>query len=140
MTQSSAQPSVVIIGGGLGGASLADEITARGWTDVTVVDGGPLPVSGGSTSHAPGVVFQTNGTKVTTDFARYTVDKFSNLNYQGEPRCPPVGGLDSAPTPERATELERRFGYAQSWGVPGARLLDVPETVRAFALLAREPV
>ncbi len=39
----SAQPSVVIIGGGIVGASLADEITARGWTDVTVVDGGPLP-------------------------------------------------------------------------------------------------
>ena len=61
-----AGPSVVIIGGGIVGASLADELTARGWTNVTVVDGGPLPVSGGSTSHAPGVVFQTNGTKVMT--------------------------------------------------------------------------
>jgi len=68
-----AGPSVVIIGGGIVGASLADEITARGWTNVTVLDGGPLPVTGGSTSHAPGVVFQTNGTKVMSDFAPYTV-------------------------------------------------------------------
>ncbi len=127
--------SVVIIGGGIVGASLADEITARGWTDVTVVDGGPLPVSGGSTSHAPGVVFQTNGTKVMTDFARYTVDKFSNLTYQGEPCYLAVGGLEIATTPERAADLQRRFGYAQSWGVPGARLLDVAETVQMFDLL-----
>src|SRR6195952_5403014 len=87
-----------IIGRGIVGASLADEITARGWTNVTVVDGGPLPVSGGSTSHAPGVVFQTNGTKVMTDFARYTVDKFSQLTYTGEPCYLPVGGLEIATT------------------------------------------
>src|SRR6195952_5865466 len=97
-SQSSARPSIVISGGGLVGASLADELTARGWTDVTVVDGGPLPVSGGSTSHAPGVVFQTNGTKVMSDFARYTVEKFKNLTYQGAPRYLPVGGLEIATT------------------------------------------
>ena len=130
-----AQPSVVIIGGGIVGASLADEITARGWTNVTVVDGGPLPVSGGSTSHAPGVVFQTNGSKVMSEFAMYTVDKFKNLTYQGDPCYLPVGGLEIATTPERAVELERRFGYAQSWGVPGARLLDPAETVRTWDLL-----
>ena len=80
---SSAQPSVVIIGGGIVGASLADEVTARGWTDVTVVDGGPLPVSGGSTSHAPGVVFQTNGSKVMSDFARYTVEQVQEPELPG---------------------------------------------------------
>jgi len=130
-----AGPSVVIIGGGIVGASLADEITGRGWTNVTVVDGGPLPVSGGSTSHAPGVVFQTNGTKVMSDFARYTVEKFKHLSYQGDPCYLPVGGLEIATTPERAQELQRRFGYAQSWGVPGARLLDPAETVKTWDLL-----
>ncbi len=128
-------PSVVIIGGGIVGASLADELTERGWTNVTVVDGGPLPMSGGSTSHAPGVVFQTNGTKVMTDFARYSVAKFSALSWQGEPCYLPVGGLEIATSPERATELERRYGYSQSWGVPGARLLDPQETVKAWDLL-----
>jgi glycine cleavage system aminomethyltransferase T/glycine/D-amino acid oxidase-like deaminating enzyme len=132
---SSAQPSVVIIGGGIVGASLADEITARGWRNVTVVDGGPLPVSGGSSSHAPGVVFQTNGTKVMSDFAMYTVDKFKNLTYAGDPCYLAVGGLEIATTAARAVELERRFGYAQSWGVPGARLMDPAETVRTWDLL-----
>ena len=38
-----AGPRVVIIGAGVVGAALADEISARGWTEVTVVDQGPLP-------------------------------------------------------------------------------------------------
>ena len=34
-------PRVVVIGAGIVGCSLADELTERGWTDVTVVD--PVP-------------------------------------------------------------------------------------------------
>ncbi|WP_111765500.1 GcvT family protein [Nakamurella deserti] len=128
-------PRVVVIGAGVVGASLAEELTSRGWTDVTVVEAGTLPHAGGSTSHAPGVVFQVNGTKVMTDFARYTVEKFSGMTWQGEPCYLPVGGLEIATTPERARELQRRLGFAQSWGVDGARLLDVDETVAAFDLL-----
>ena len=52
-------PRVVIIGAGIVGTNLADELTARGWDRVTVIDQGPLPFTGGSTSHAPGLVFQT---------------------------------------------------------------------------------
>ena len=53
-----AGPRVVIIGAGIVGANLADELTARGWDQVTVVDQGPLPLTGGSTSHAPGWYFK----------------------------------------------------------------------------------
>ena len=42
-------PRVVIIGAGIVGANLADELTARGWTNVTVLDQGPLPLTGGLT-------------------------------------------------------------------------------------------
>ena len=37
----STTPHVVIIGAGIVGANLADELTARGWGGVTVVDQGP---------------------------------------------------------------------------------------------------
>ena len=40
---------VVIIGAGIVGVNLADELTARGFDHVTVVDQGPLPTTGGST-------------------------------------------------------------------------------------------
>ena len=56
-------PKVVVIGAGIVGTSLADELTARGFTDATVLDRGPLFTTGGSSSHAPGLVFQTNPSK-----------------------------------------------------------------------------
>ena len=73
----SASPQVVIIGAGIVGCGLADELTERGLIDVTVVDQGPLDAAGGSSSHAPGLVFQANGSKTMTEFARYTVEKYS---------------------------------------------------------------
>ncbi len=42
----STTPRVVVIGAGIVGANLADELTARGWDRVTVVDQGPLPLTG----------------------------------------------------------------------------------------------
>jgi glycine/D-amino acid oxidase-like deaminating enzyme len=73
----STTPRVVIIGAGVVGTNLGDELTARGVDRVTVVDQGPLPLTGGSTSHAPGLVFQVSPSKTMTQFATYTVDKFS---------------------------------------------------------------
>lgn len=113
----SSTPRVVIIGAGIVGANLADELTARGWDRVTVVDQGPLPLTGGSTSHAPGLVFQTNGSRTMTQFASYTVEKFLGLDVDGAWCFNQVGGLELATTPERLAELHRRQGWATSWGV-----------------------
>ncbi|WP_405832698.1 FAD-dependent oxidoreductase [Streptomyces sp. NBC_01176] len=113
------RPRVVVIGAGIVGCSLADELTARGWTDVTVLDQGPLPAPGGSTSHAPGLVFQTSPSRTLTAFARYTVEKFTSLQVDGVPCFDPVGGLELATTPERLADLHRRAGYAAAWGVRG---------------------
>jgi glycine cleavage system aminomethyltransferase T/glycine/D-amino acid oxidase-like deaminating enzyme len=113
---------VVVIGAGIVGASLADELTARGWTDVTVLDRGPLFATGGSTSHAPGLVFQTNPSKTMTEFAKYTTEKFGALEHPGGWAFNPVGGLEVASTPERWADLHRKAGWAQSWGIAGELL------------------
>jgi dimethylglycine oxidase len=128
-------PRVVVIGAGIVGCSLADELTERGWTDVTVLDQGPLFSTGGSSSHAPGLVFQTNPSKTMTELAQYTVRKFSELTLDGEWCFNPVGGLEVATTPERWGEIQRRHGYTQSWGVEGARLLDPQECTRLHPLV-----
>jgi len=122
-------PKVVIIGAGIVGANLADELTARGWTDVTVLDRGPLPRTGGSTSHAPGLVFQTNASKAMTDFAKYTVEKFLELDCFLQ-----VGGMEVATTPARWEDLKRKHGWATSWGVDG-QLVDADECVHRWPLL-----
>ncbi|MFG2647393.1 FAD-dependent oxidoreductase [Streptomyces sp. NPDC048436] len=117
MSDRPSTPRVVVIGAGIVGCSLADELTARGWTDVTVLEQGPLPAPGGSTSHAPGLVFQTGPSKTLTAFATYTVEKFGALEVDGLSCFNPVGGLELATTPERWADLHRKAGYAASWGV-----------------------
>ena len=108
---------VVIIGAGIVGTNLADELVALGWSDITVVEQGPLDLPGGSTSHAPGLVFQTNPSKSMTHFARYTVEKLLALESDGQSCFNQVGGLEVATTPERLEELKRKHGYATSWGI-----------------------
>jgi glycine cleavage system aminomethyltransferase T/glycine/D-amino acid oxidase-like deaminating enzyme len=132
-------PRVVIIGAGIVGANLADELTARGVDRVTVVDQGPLPLTGGSTSHAPGLVFQTNASKTMTEFAQYTVEKLFGLDVDGAWCFNPVGSLEVATTPERLADLHRKHGWAMSWGVEG-RVIDPDECVRLHPLLDRDRV
>ncbi|MFF7277291.1 FAD-dependent oxidoreductase [Streptomyces griseorubiginosus] len=134
-----AGPRVVIIGAGVVGAALADELSARGWTEVTVVDQGPLPATGGSSSHAPGLVFQANPSKTMTELARYTVEKFCSLDVDGQPCFLQVGGLEVATTPERVTELHRRQGWLTAWGVE-SRILTADECVEKHPLVNRDRV
>jgi dimethylglycine oxidase len=124
----------VIIGAGIVGANLADELTARGWDRITVLDQGPLPLTGGSTSHAPGLVFQTNASKTMTELARYTVEKFVGMDLDGEWCFNQLGGLEVATTPERLAELHRKQGWATSWGIDGS-VIDPKECVKLHALL-----
>jgi glycine cleavage system aminomethyltransferase T/glycine/D-amino acid oxidase-like deaminating enzyme len=130
---------VVIIGAGIVGTNLADELVQRGWTDITVVEQGPLDLPGGSTSHAPGLVFQTNPSKAMTLFARYTVEKLLSLEVDGQSCFRQVGGLEVATTPARWQELKRKHGWATSWGIP-THLVGPDECRRLYPLLAADAV
>lgn len=132
-------PHVVIIGAGIVGTNLADELVSRGWTNITVVDQGPLDMPGGSTSHAPGLVFQTNVSKSMSLFARYTVEKFMDLEEDGQNCFNQVGGLEVATTPERLAELKRKHGYASSWGIE-AHLISPEECLKKYPLLNKDQV
>ncbi|WPH03141.1 Hypothetical protein R9X50_00601600 [Acrodontium crateriforme] len=132
-------PKVVIIGAGIVGANVADELVSRGWTDITVVDQGPLDMPGGSTSHAPGLVFQTNPSKTMTLFAKYTVEKLLSLEKDGQSCFNQVGGLEIATTQERVEELKRKHGWAASWGIE-SRLISAEECLERYPLLNKEMV
>ncbi|WP_158844001.1 GcvT family protein [Saccharothrix deserti] len=132
-------PRVVVVGAGVVGAALVDELSARGWDDITVVDQGPLPAPGGSSSHAPGLVFQTNPSKAMAEMARYTVDKLNTLSVDGEPCFLQVGGLEVATTPERLTDLHRRHGWATSWGIDAA-VVDADRCLELIPMLDRDQV
>lgn len=130
---------VVIVGAGIVGVNVADELVKRGWSDITVVEQGPLSMPGGSTSHAPGLVFQTNPDKTMTNFAKYTVEKLLSIEKDGQSCFNQVGGLEIATTPERLEDLKRKHGLAQSYGVE-ARLISRDECLGLYPLLGGEKV
>lgn len=113
---------LVIIGAGIVGCSAAHSLTQRGWRNIVVLDQGPLFETGGSTSHAPGLVFQTNAAQTMCQLAQASVRAYSALELDGQPCFHAVGSLEVAATPERWADLKRRHGYAASWGIAGALL------------------
>ncbi len=115
----SPEAKIVIIGAGVVGAALADELTQRGARNVTVVDQGPLYQTGGSSSHAPGFVFQINPSKAMCELAQRTLNKLDELNPGGDDDwvLKRVGGIELAYTDDQLRELKRRHGFAQAWGV-----------------------
>ena len=125
----------VIIGAGIVGCSVAYHLTKLGWRDLVVVEQGPLFETGGSTSHAPGLVFQINPSKTMTAFAKYTVQLWSDMQLDGAPCAKRVGSLEVAWTPERLTDLKRKAGYGLSWGVE-AHLLSPAEARGLFPMLS----
>src|SRR5439155_2885589 len=126
---------LVVVGAGIVGSSAAYHLAELGLTDVLVLDQGPLFETGGSTSHAPGLVFQTNGSRTMCRLAQSTVDLYGSLDLDGEPCWWGVGGIEVATTAERLQELKRRLGFARSYGIEGARLLTPEETVEQIPLV-----
>jgi glycine cleavage system aminomethyltransferase T/glycine/D-amino acid oxidase-like deaminating enzyme len=130
---------IVIIGAGIVGCSLADELTARDCRNVVVLEQGPLFSPGGSTSHAPGGVHQTNLAQVMTQFARYTVERYSRLDLDGQPCFLPVGSIEVAITPARWHDLKRKIGVAAAWGLD-AHLLSPEECAAKIPLIDRSKI
>lgn len=126
--------SLVIVGAGVVGTSAAYFLSQKGMRDVVVLDQGPLFETGGSTSHAPGLVFQTNPAKTMTALARRTVELYASLELDGQPCWYGVGSLEVARTPERWRDLRRKLGWARSWGLE-ACLLDPAEVGRRVPIL-----
>ena len=106
----------MIVGAGIAGTGLADELTQLGQRDVTVVDQGPIWKTGGATSHAPGLVTRTSASKMMHRFADYTITKLVSMEVSGAPCFYPVGSIEVALTPERLNYLVRRTEFAASWG------------------------
>ena len=131
--------SVVIVGAGIVGCSVAYHLSKLGLTDVVVVDQGPLFDTGGSTSHAPGLIFQVNPSRTMTEFAKYSVDLYSHLEADGAPCYYPVGGLEVASTKERFEDFKRRLGLALAYGID-AELIGPRELIELVPIVSERVV
>jgi glycine cleavage system aminomethyltransferase T/glycine/D-amino acid oxidase-like deaminating enzyme len=126
----------VVVGAGIVGASAAYHLAELGEPDVLVVDQGPLFVTGGSTSHAPGLVFQTNGSRTMCRIAQDTVALYDPLELDGEPCWYGVGSIEVATTSDRMRELKRRRGFGRSYGLEGGELLTPEQVVEHVPLVS----
>jgi dimethylglycine oxidase len=125
----------VVVGAGIVGASAAYHLAELGQADVLVLDQGPLFETGGSTSHAPGLVFQTNGSRTMCRIAQDTVALYESLDVDGEPGWYGVGSIEVATTPERMRELKRRLGFGRAFGLYGGELLTPGQVVERIPLV-----
>src|SRR3989454_8189361 len=125
----------VIVGAGIVGASAAYHLAELGQADVLVIDRGPLFETGGSTSHAPGLAFQTNGSRTMCRIAQDSVQLYTELDDDGQPCWYGVGGIEVATTEARMAELRRRRGWARSFGIEDTELLTPDGTAELIPLL-----
>src|SRR6266849_5840275 len=111
------QARVVIVGGGIVGASVAYHLTTLGWRDVVLLEQGSL--SGGTTWHAAGLVGQLRSSSNLTQLIRDSVDLYSRLEAEtgqatGWKRC---GSVSVARTVERMVQLRRNASVARAYGI-----------------------
>src|SRR3954452_22749700 len=114
----------VVIGAGIVGNSLAYHLAGLGWTDLVLIDKGPLPNPGGSTGHASNFIFPVDHSKEMTQLTLDSMRQYVELGVLTE-----CGGIEVARTEERMQELRRRMSSAKAWGIDGVRLV-TPDEVR----------
>ena len=112
-----AQSRVVIIGGGVGGTSVAYHLAERGWSDVVLVDRAEL--TSGSTFHSAGLVGQLRASRNLTELAKYTTGLFEGLEKETGQATgfKQNGSISIALTDGRLEELLRGASMAKNFGL-----------------------
>ncbi len=133
------QAQVVIIGGGVGGCSIAYHLTLMGWKDVVILERHEL--TSGSTWHSAGLVGQMRSDANLTRMMHYSTDLYRKLKDETghDPAWREVGGLRLASSAERMEEIKRLVGMAGSFGVP-MELVSPKEAQDMFPLMSIDGV
>jgi len=129
----------VIIGGGVGGTSIAYHMTELGWTDVVLMDRAEL--TSGSTFHSAGLVGQLRSSVTLTRMMMYGAALYRRLTAETgvDVSWHEVGSLRLASTKARYEELQRQAGWAQTFGLP-LELISADEARDRFPLISTDGV
>jgi glycine cleavage system aminomethyltransferase T/glycine/D-amino acid oxidase-like deaminating enzyme len=128
-----ARARVVIVGGGVGGASIAHHLAGLGERDVVLLDRGEL--TSGSTFHSAGLVGQLRSSVSLTRMMMDSVELYRTLDC-GWVEC---GGIRLACTPEREQEVLRQVAWAKTFGLP-LQLISAEQARELFPLMSTEGV
>ena len=129
----------VIIGGGVGGTSIAYHLAELGWSDIVLVDRAEL--TSGSTFHSAGLVGQLRGSVTLTRMMMYGAALYRRLRDETgvDPSWHEVGSIRLASSAARMEELERQAGWAKTFGLP-MELITANEARDRFPLMSTDGV
>jgi glycine cleavage system aminomethyltransferase T/glycine/D-amino acid oxidase-like deaminating enzyme len=128
-----ARARVVIVGGGVGGASIAHHLAKLGERDVVLLDRNEL--TSGSTFHSAGLVGQLRSSVSLTRMMMDSVELYRTLDC-GWVQC---GGIRLACTPEREQEVLRQVAWARTFGLP-LQLISAEQARELFPLMSTDGV
>ncbi|HLL91348.1 MAG TPA: FAD-dependent oxidoreductase [Solirubrobacteraceae bacterium] len=124
---------VVIIGGGVGGASIAYHLAKLGERDVVLLERSEL--TSGSTFHSAGLVGQLRSSVSLTRMMMDSVGLYQTLDC-GWVGC---GGIRLACTPEREQEVLRQVAWAKTFGL-ALELISAQQARELFPLMSTDGV
>ena len=128
---------VVVIGGGVVGASVLYHLTELGWTDVVLVERKEL--TAGSTWHAAGGMHTLNGDPNVAKLQGYTVGLYREIEQRSGQNCSihMPGGLMLAGDRERMDWLRMAQARGRYLGMD-LEIISAAEAKRLFPLLAEQ--
>ncbi len=125
---------VVVIGGGVVGASVLYHLARAGWTDALLIERAEL--TAGSTWHAAGGVHTVNGDATLSRLQQYTIELYREIEEESGQSCGVhlTGGIMLAGTPERLDWLKMVRARGRTLGMD-LELVSAAEAKRLFPLM-----
>ena len=125
---------VVVIGGGVVGASVLYHLAEAGWTDLVLIERKEL--TSGSTWHAAGGMHTLNGDPNVSKLQQYTIELYKKIEAQSGRNCSIhlPGGLMLADTPERMDWLRMAVARGRYLGMD-LELISSKEAQELFPLM-----
>lgn len=134
------QYRVVVIGGGVVGASVLYHLAKFGWSDVVMLERRRL--ASGSSWHAAGGIHALNADPNMASLQAYTIDLLSEIEKESGQNIGlhMTGGLTLAGTPERWEWLQANYRIFQSIGIDDCELLTPQEAQKRCPIMSTDGV
>jgi dimethylglycine dehydrogenase len=118
---------VVVVGGGVVGASVLYHLAKFGWSDVCLIERSVL--TAGSSWHAAGGIHALNADPNIAQLQAYTIDLLTEIEAESGQNIGlhMTGGLTMAGTPDRWEWLQSAYRVFQSIGIDDCRLVTPQE-------------
>ncbi len=131
---------VVVIGGGVVGASVLYHLARFGWSDICLIERSVL--TAGSSWHAAGGFHALNSDPNMSALQSYTIDLLAEVEQESghSAGVHMTGGITIAASPERWEWLRAAYRSYQSIGISDVRLISTEEAVDLCPVLNPEGV